>query len=250
MCYGLTSRDTRTLAYNCAVANNKTVPDSWINSKEAGIDWLAGFRARNPELSLRMPEATSLGRATSFNKHNVQEFFSNLQSVLKKTPFTASDIFNCDETSVTTVHVPPKVFAEKGRKIVGKVTSAERGVLVTMIGTISASGQYLPPYLIFPRKKFQPHMLTGAPANSAGGASPSGWVNQELFLEYLKHFKTNSHASPESPKLLIMENHESHICSGVVQFAKESGITLLKIPPYCSHRLQPLDICVYFPFKR
>ena len=249
MCYGLTSRDTRTLAYNYAVANNKTVPDSWIDSKEAGIDWLAGFRARNPELSLRKPEATSLGRATSFNKHNVQEFFSNLQSVLKKTPFTASDIFNCDETSVTTVHVPPKVFAEKGRKIVGKVTSAERGVLVTMVGTISASGQYLPPYLIFPRKKFQPLMLTGAPANSAGGASPSGWVNQELFLEYLKHFKTYSHASPESPKLLIMDNHESHICSAVVQFAKESGITLLTIPPHCSHRLQPLDICVYFPFK-
>ncbi|KAK2717947.1 hypothetical protein QYM36_006663 [Artemia franciscana] len=35
----------------------------------------------------------------------------------------------------------------------------------------------------------------------------------------------------------------------VVQFAKESGITLLTIPPHCSHRLQPLDICVYFPFK-
>ncbi|KAK2716746.1 hypothetical protein QYM36_007035 [Artemia franciscana] len=92
-------------------------------------------------------------------------------------------------------------------------------------------------------------MLTGAPANSAGGASPSGWVNQELFLEYLKHFKTYSHASPESPKLLIMDNHESHICSAVVQFAKESGITLLTIPSHCSHRLQPLDICVYFPFK-
>ncbi|KAK2719076.1 hypothetical protein QYM36_004789 [Artemia franciscana] len=91
-----------------------------------------------------------------------------------------------------------------------------------MVGTISASGQYLPPYPIFPCKKFQPQMLTGAPANSAGGASPSGWVNQELFLEYLKHFKTYSHAFPESPKLLIMDNHESHICSAVVQFAKES----------------------------
>ncbi|KAK2718207.1 hypothetical protein QYM36_005505 [Artemia franciscana] len=143
--------------------------------------------------------------------------FIIMQSVLKKTPFTASNILNCNETSVTTVHVPPKVFAKKGRKIVGKVTSAEHGVLVTMIGTISASWQYFPPYLIFPCKKFQPLMLTGAPANSAGGASPSGWVNQELFLEYLKHFKTYSHASPESPKLLIMDNHESHICSAVCE---------------------------------
>ena len=92
-------------------------------------------------------------------------------------------------------------------------------------------------------------MLTGTPANSAGGASPSGWVNQELFLKYIKHFKTYSHASTESSKLLIMDNDESHICSAVVQFAKESGITLLTIPTHCSHRLQPLDICVYLPFK-
>ncbi|KAK2702131.1 hypothetical protein QYM36_019261 [Artemia franciscana] len=99
-----------------------------------------------------------------------------------------SDIFNCNETSVTTVHVPPKVFAEKGKKLLGKVTSAERGVLLTMVGTISASGQYLLPYLIFPRKKFQPRMLTGAPANSAGGASPSGWVNQELTPEQVRPY--------------------------------------------------------------
>jgi hypothetical protein len=95
-----------------------------------------------------------LGHATSPYKHNAQEFFSNLLSVLKKTPFTLSNIFNYGETSVTTVHVPPKVFAKKDRKIVGKVTSAERGVLVTMVGTISASGQYFPPYRIFPCKKF------------------------------------------------------------------------------------------------
>ena len=161
-----------------------------------------------------------MGYTTSFNNHNVQEFFSNLQLVFKKTPFTASVIFNCDENSVTTVPVPPKVFAKKGKKIVGKVTLAECGVLVTMVGTISASKQYLPPYLIFPCKKFQPHMLTDAPANSAGGALPSSWVNQELFLEYLKHFKNYSYASPESPKLLIMDNHKSHICYAVVQFAK------------------------------
>jgi hypothetical protein len=45
MSYGLTRQDTRTLAYNYTVANNKTIPDAWTNSKEAGKDWLAGFQA-------------------------------------------------------------------------------------------------------------------------------------------------------------------------------------------------------------
>jgi hypothetical protein len=103
--------------------------------------------------------------------------------VLEKNCLDAADIYNMDETGVTTVHKPPKVLAEKGRKIVGKVTSAERGTLVTVIGTVAATGNFLPPYLIFPRKRFQPHMLNGSPAGSAGGANPSGWVSQELFCD-------------------------------------------------------------------
>ncbi|KAK2724980.1 hypothetical protein QYM36_001435 [Artemia franciscana] len=63
-------------------------------------------------------------------------------------------------------------------------------------------------------------MLTDTPANSAGGASPSRWVNQELFLEYIKHFKTYSHASTESSKLLIMDNDKTRICSAVCERRK------------------------------
>ncbi|XP_065561283.1 uncharacterized protein LOC136043022 [Artemia franciscana] len=107
-----------------------------------------------------------------------------------------------------------------------------------MVGTISASRWYLPHYFIFLCKKFQLHMLTGAPANSAGGAWSSGWVIQELFLKYLKHFKTYLHASPESLK----QPQVPYL------FCSRSGITLLTIPPHSSHRLQPLAICVYFPF--
>ena len=32
--------------------------------------------------------------------------------------------------------------------------------------------------------------------------------------------------------------------------AKENGLCLLTFPPHCSHKLQPLDIGVYGPFKR
>lgn len=68
--------------------------------------------------------------------------------------FTPNQIFNCDETAVTTVHRPPKIIAMCGQKQVGKVTSGER-VLVTMCATICASGTYVPPFFIFPRKKLQ-----------------------------------------------------------------------------------------------
>jgi hypothetical protein len=86
-----------------------------------------------------------MGHATFFNRVNIEQFFSNPKSVLEKLHFNASDIYNCDKNSVTTVHVPPKVFSERVQMILCKGKSSERAVLVTMVGTVSESSQYLPP---------------------------------------------------------------------------------------------------------
>ena len=48
----------------------------------AGKYWLYGFLHRNPELSLRTPENTSMARAVSFNEGNVKKLFDLLQEVL------------------------------------------------------------------------------------------------------------------------------------------------------------------------
>ena len=49
-----------------------------------------------------------------------------------------------DETRLTTVHKPPKVIAGKKAKQVGQVTSAERGVLTTVVCAINAAGGCIP----------------------------------------------------------------------------------------------------------
>ncbi|EFX65239.1 hypothetical protein DAPPUDRAFT_117451 [Daphnia pulex] len=50
----------------------------FVPNKEAGRDWLSGFMRRRQDLSIRKPQATSLSRATSFNKHNDDSFFDNV----------------------------------------------------------------------------------------------------------------------------------------------------------------------------
>lgn len=71
----------------------------------AGEDWRRAFKARNKELSIRKPEACSVSRLTSFNLHNVQLFFNNLQMILEKYPSLAegSRIFNLDEKGTQTI---------------------------------------------------------------------------------------------------------------------------------------------------
>lgn len=249
MCHGLTTVQVRELAYQYAKANNNRIPHAWDEREKATKDWLRGFQQRNPSLSVRKPENTSLSRATSFNRVNVNNFYDNLERVLEKYKFEPHMIWNVDETGCSTVTNPPKVLAVRGAKQVGQVTSAERGNLVTMLGFLNASGGTIPPAFIFPRVHYKDVMLKGGPIGALGLANPSGWMTEELFLQALTHFIKFVKPSKDKPCLILMDNHKTHITLEVVMLARENNIIILTFPPHCSHRLQPVDICVYGPFK-
>lgn len=80
--------------------------------------------------------------------------------------------------------------------------------------------------------------------------SDSGFINTDLFLKWLKHFKSFAKASTEfNNVLLILDNHSSHISLEAILFCRENGIHLLSLPPHSSHKLQPLDVCFFQPLK-
>lgn len=88
-----------------------------------------------------------------------------------------------------------------------------------------------------------------APDNTLGLAYPSGWMTKENFILVMNHFIKYSGAAKENPCLLLLDNHKSHVNIEAINLAKASGVHLLTLPPHCSHRLQPLDVSVYAPFK-
>lgn len=251
MFYGLTTADVRRLAYEMAKRNDVQVPQKWHETQLAGIDWLYHFRKRHESLSLRTPEGCSLSRATSFNRHNVGVFFDNLEDVMAREPSfgDGTRVFNLDETSTMTVQKSGKVLAARGQKQVSKVTSAEKGTLVTTCYIVNAMGHALPPVMIFPRVHFKQHMIAGAPTGTLGLANPSGWMNSELFVRTMEHFIKHTQSSKENPSLLIMDNYEAHICLDAITLAKENGVTILTVPPHSTGKLQPLDVAIFRPFK-
>jgi hypothetical protein len=114
--HGLTSIDTRKIAFSYAIAISLKTPSNWSINGMASKDWLYGFMKRNQNLSIRKPESTSLARACGSNKPVVSAFYDKLLIVQAKYQFSANQVFNCGETSNTTVQDSPNVIARKGAK--------------------------------------------------------------------------------------------------------------------------------------
>lgn len=125
-------------------------PKSWDASSKAGAGWFSAYLKRNPTLSIRCAEATSLAQATSFNKNNMAAFYGKDDEVIRKHSFTANDNWNVDETGITTVQTPDRVIGKHGTKEVGVMTSGERASLVSIACAVNAIGNKIPPKFVFP----------------------------------------------------------------------------------------------------
>ena len=81
MFFGLSIEKCKELAFQFAAANKLSIPHFWEVNKKAGKEWWKGFKESH-QLSIRTSEATSIGRASAFNHHNVKEYFDNLGIVI------------------------------------------------------------------------------------------------------------------------------------------------------------------------
>lgn len=245
--YGMTKNEFLELVYEYAEKNNVSHP---FKHGRAGNDWYLGFKKRHPELAIRQPEPTSIARARGFNKPQVDRFFDILAKEIDTHAIDATRIYNVDETGIqTTSNKPPKIMSRTGKKQVGVISSCERGKLTTVVCCCNAAGSFIPPFLIFGRKRMVGRLLDGAPPGTNATCTDNGWINGPKFLEWLRHFVEVTRPTPERKVILVMDNHESHKYLGALEYASQNNVIFVSLPPHTTHRMQPLDRCVYGPLK-
>ena len=134
-----------------------------------------------------------------------------------------------------------------------KTTDGNRE-LVTILESVSALGVAVPPMIIFKGKALYIGWMKDVEKHQAAyfAHSDSGYTNDELTFEWLvkvfdPHTRTLQPARTTKPRrrLLILDNHHSHITYRFAKFCHDNDILLLNLPPHTTHALQPLDVGVF-----
>ena len=194
-------------------------------------------------------DATANVRKDSLHPETMKNYFELLMDVLFENHMINSlaQIYNVDETGMPLDHRPPKIVAKKGQRKVRYRTSGNKAQ-ITVIGCVSASGQAIPPFVIFDTKSMNYEWTKGEVSGTAYGLSEKGWVDTVLFREWLKHFLQYAVAS--RPLLLVLDGHSSHYQPELVHHAKENDVIMFCLPPHTTHESQPLDVSVFKPLKQ
>ena len=211
--------------------------------------WWVRFCKRWPQLRLRKGDSFPIVRDQATNYSVFKSYFDLLGETLTKYGIKdkPAQIYNCDETGMPLEHKMPKVIAAKGTKKVRQCTSGTK-TQITVLACASASGQTIPPMVVFAGKHFNSVLAKGEVPATLYGMSSSGWMDQELFADwFLYHFL--EHAVKSRPLMLLLDGHSSHYTLELVKLAAEHQVVIFCLPPHTTADSQPLDTTCFKPLK-
>ena len=80
--------------------------------------------------------------------------------------------------------------------------------------------------------------------------SKTGYINDELSLEWIKHFAQYSAMRQKGEyRLLLLDGYGSHCTVEIINYCDEQRIILYCLPAHATHLLQPLDVVLFQPYK-
>ncbi|KAM5527292.1 transposase [Fusarium oxysporum f. sp. phaseoli] len=224
------------------------------DASPVGKRWAMNFVKRHKELKTRFFRKYDYQRAKCEDPTIIRNWFRLVENTIAKYGIRSDDIWNFDETGFM-MGVIASGMVVTGAERRGKPKSVQPGnrEWITVIQAINAEGQAIPPFII---GAGQYHLAnwyreSSLPGDWAIATTQNGWTDNEMGLEWLKHFdRSTAKRSNSRYRLLILDGHESHHSVDFERYCKENKIITLCMPPHSSHLLRPLDVGCFSVLKQ
>jgi hypothetical protein len=210
-----------------------------------GRDFVAGFLRRHPDLTVRKANMIKRTRAAVSHKV-VKDFFARFAKTVKDIP--PSNVFNYDETNLQDNPGCSKAIFRKGTKYAEQVRNHSKSAVSVMFCG-SATGQLLPPYVVYKGQNVWEDWCVGGVKGSVYSSTPSGWFDGFTFKDWFVKVFLPASRRLEGRKLLLGDNLSSHLSVEVINLCSKNDIEFVCLPPNSTHVLQPLDVGLFGPMK-
>ncbi|CAF4517648.1 unnamed protein product [Rotaria magnacalcarata] len=209
-------------------------------------EWFNGFQKRWFN-EIKFVETSKLEsvRSLSCTQLVVDRWFDHLNKVLAKLNLfdRPEAIYNVDESAFGDDPGRKQVIIKRDSKYAISSQGGSGKCYTTLLMCTSASGKFLPPYIIFRAQRlFDVWIPRNGYPGSRYNATPSGWSDENTFYDWLCNHFTPAVKMVKKPLLLIMDGHYSHLSTRIIKYCMNNGIHLECLPPHTTTILQPLDV--------
>jgi hypothetical protein len=218
--------------------------------------WVYRFVSRHPAIKQRLTRKKDSQRARQERPSVIRPWFQLVQETIERYGIVDGDKYNFDETGfamgLITGSGSSKAVGSSDN--VGRITISQPGDRTWMTGIecANALGWMIPPFVIAPGKVHLRYWYdqSSLPKDMVVALSENGWTNDDLALQWIKHFdKHTKDRVIGTYRLLILDGHGSHITPEFDNYCTENRIVTIYMPSHTSHLLQPLDVGCFGAFK-
>ncbi len=202
-------------------------------------------------------KGTHAARSVPLNFDELQQdFFTHITNTVKKYKIPDQLIINFDQTSVNIVPVSDWTLEKEGSKQVDITGIDDKRAITALLGG-TASGDLIPPQLIYQGTTDRCHPSFKFPKEFNITHSETHWSNTETMLEYvdkvLVPYRDRVIEEMDRPLyqrgLAVFDVFKAHQAPEFLQKLKDNHFEIAFVPGGCTGKLQPLDVSGNKQFK-
>ena len=218
---------------------------------EIGPQWAKRWLDRQPELFKTRRKPLAAERKNAHDLDLITGHFERFRKVVQENDIHPEDMWNFDETGyrIGMARGDWIIAIDPTRTVYSKCPNNRE--LVSAIECINGGGRDIPPFLILTGTNIlAPWFVNDLHSNIAVTTSETGFNNDWISLQWIKHFETFSRRGQRGKwRLLIMDGFGSHDTFEFLEYCEYHNIIPFTFPSHTTHLLQPLDVCIFQPLK-
>ena len=213
-------------------------------------DWAKGLMQRMGFVKRRGTTAKSRNLVERFDELKAQ-FLEEVATTVYVEDIPPELILNWDQTGINLVPSSSWTMEQKGAKRV-ELTGIDDKRQITAVFCGSLTGDFLPIQLVYQGKTNRCHPQYQFPTDWHITHSPNHWATEEstkdylreIFFPYIDGMRSRIGLEDDHPALAIFDNFKGQITVDIMQLLEEHNVHVVKLPPNCTDRLQPMDLSV------